>query len=280
MSSSGAVSRHLESAELRNFDAALERLAKLMEPSPAGKPNIYPAFSVFMAIEQSRLLFRQGARAILLRRGGISAEALEDLVRKALHANKDSAQPLKDLRNLIQVSLATPAASSVSPALLAAAIKPPVQGVGVNPKKTIFIVHGHRPGVLKAVRSALSSSNDFDLTVLGRVVNKGRTIIEKFDETARKADLAIVIATADDLGAARKRSKKGRRRYRERARQNVIFEGGYFIGRVGRAAVIFLYEEGVELPSDLGGVAYIRLDSGGRWKKSLLEELRASLSPT
>jgi predicted nucleotide-binding protein len=119
-----------------------------------------------------------------------------------------------------------------------------------------------------------------ETTVLGRVLNKGRTIIEKFDDTARQADLGVVVATAGDVGAARRTPKKARRKYQTRARQNVILECGYFMGRLGRKGVILLYEEGVDLPSDILGLGYIPLDSGGEWKKKLLEEVSEALGLT
>ena len=68
------------------------------------------------------------------------------------------------------------------------------------------------------------------------------------------------------------------RRWREgkmqrRARQNVIFEAGLFVGRLGRDRVALLYEPGVEIPSDLHGLLYAELDAKGAWKKDLLKEL-------
>jgi predicted nucleotide-binding protein len=51
---------------------------------------------------------------------------------------------------------------------------------------------------------------------------------------------------------------------------------GYFIGALGRAGVAVLYEEGVELPSDLHGIAYIPIDPQGRWKDRLRKEVEAA----
>jgi predicted nucleotide-binding protein len=48
---------------------------------------------------------------------------------------------------------------------------------------------------------------------------------------------------------------------------------GFFYGRLGRDHVAVLYEEGVELPSDTDGIAYIPLDSGGAWKAKVLREI-------
>jgi predicted nucleotide-binding protein len=49
---------------------------------------------------------------------------------------------------------------------------------------------------------------------------------------------------------------------------------GYFVGRLGRGRVAALLVGDVRLPSDLGGIAYISMDSGGGWRISLVRELR------
>ena len=59
----------------------------------------------------------------------------------------------------------------------------------------------------------------------------------------------------------------------------MIFEAGLFAGRLGRDRVAFLYESGVERPSDLDGILYIELDAKGAWKKDLLKELIAAGLP-
>ena len=60
-----------------------------------------------------------------------------------------------------------------------------------------------------------------------------------------------------------------------RARQNVIFEFGYFVGRLGRNRVCALYSEGVEIPSDYSGVLYLPIDEQGAWRMMLAKEMRA-----
>ena len=41
-----------------------------------------------------------------------------------------------------------------------------------------------------------------------------------------------------------------------RARPNVIFEFGYFVGKLGRSRVCCLYTGNVSLPSDISGMIY------------------------
>lgn len=58
-----------------------------------------------------------------------------------------------------------------------------------------------------------------------------------------------------------------------RARQNVIFELGITMGMLHRNNVRVIYEENVELPTDILGYAYTSLDE--KWKENLLKELKA-----
>ena len=82
----------------------------------------------------------------------------------------------------------------------------------------------------------------------------------------------MVLLTADDVG----KGKDDPGDFKDRARQNVIFELGYFIGKLGRSRVCALYEEGVEIPSDYQGVIFILLDPEERWKYDIVHELLAA----
>jgi predicted nucleotide-binding protein len=81
---------------------------------------------------------------------------------------------------------------------------------------------------------------------------------------------AVVLLTPDDEG-----NKKGESP-RPRARQNVILELGYFIGRLGRHQVCALKRGEVEIPSDFDGVVYEPLDDFGGWRSKLVKELDAA----
>jgi predicted nucleotide-binding protein len=76
--------------------------------------------------------------------------------------------------------------------------------------------------------------------------------------------------TPDDHGA-----KAAESNTKPRARQNVVFELGFFIGRLGSERVAALIKGDVERPSDLEGVVYINLDDSG-WKQELAQELDAA----
>jgi predicted nucleotide-binding protein len=81
-----------------------------------------------------------------------------------------------------------------------------------------------------------------------------------------------VLLTPDDMGAAR----DGTDNLKPRARQNVIFELGFFSGKLGRQRVCALHKGGVEIPSDFAGVVWVPMDLGGAWRFDLVWEMRAA----
>jgi len=85
------------------------------------------------------------------------------------------------------------------------------------------------------------------------------------------------LLTPDDLGSTVSKGDKNRPKLplKKRARQNVVFELGYFIAKLGRERVRALYTEGVKLPSDYKGVLYTEFDSTGAWKLELAREIKA-----
>jgi predicted nucleotide-binding protein len=148
------------------------------------------------------------------------------------------------------------------------AVKPPTP----DPRgHRIFLVHGHDEAALQQAARFLERLRQ-DVVILHEQPNGGRTIMEKFEEYA-DVGFAVVLLTADDKGGSVRESAE---EHKLRARQNVILELGYFLGRLGRARVCALYVDGVEIPSDYSGVLYVRLDSGGGWRLQLAKELKAA----
>jgi predicted nucleotide-binding protein len=76
--------------------------------------------------------------------------------------------------------------------------------------------------------------------------------------------------TPDDLGKAEKAVD-----LKPRARQNVVFELGFFIGKLGPERVAALVKGDIELPSDFDGVVYISLDKED-WQAKLGGELETA----
>lgn len=133
----------------------------------------------------------------------------------------------------------------------------------------VFIVHGHNEAVRDAVARFVRQITDREPTILSEKANAGQTLIEKFEQHAAGSGFAIVLLTSDDHGASRKSDTLN-----SRARQNVVFEFGYFIGKLGRKQVAALYEADVELPSDISGLLYTPLN--GAWQMELAREMRTA----
>ena len=125
----------------------------------------------------------------------------------------------------------------------------------IAPARKVFVVHGHDEGAREAVARFLERLG-FEAIVLHERANQGRTVIEKV-EVHGDVGFAVVLLTPDDEGAKRGEALQ------PRARQNVLLELGYFIGRLGREQVCALKRGQVEFPSDFGGVAYASFDDGG-----------------
>jgi predicted nucleotide-binding protein len=137
--------------------------------------------------------------------------------------------------------------------------------------KRVFVVHGHDEAAKEGVARFLEKIG-LEATILHEQPNRGATIIEKFERSSGGVSFAVVLLTPDDVGGE---APKGLsvEKMRPRARQNVVLELGYFVGRLGRARVCALHKGNVELPSDFNGVVYIELDSAGAWKTKLAQEL-------
>ena len=135
--------------------------------------------------------------------------------------------------------------------------------------REVFVIHGRDEAAEQKVVRFLEK---LDLTpvILHEQPNQGQTIIEKFEQHAQ-VGFAVALLTPDDGGALQGEAEHGK----PRARQNVVFELGYFLGRLGRKRVCALVKgEDLERPSDYAGVAYIPLDDYGGWEKKLVKELK------
>lgn len=135
----------------------------------------------------------------------------------------------------------------------------------------VFVVHGRDDGTRQAVARFIENL-DIVAVILDEQADKGRTIIEKFEQEVEEVGFAVVLLTPDDEG----RLRNGKAELKARARQNVIFELGYFAGAFGRKRVCALTKGDTEIPSDYDGVVYISLDDSGGWKLRLVRELKAA----
>src|SRR5690606_6597106 len=132
----------------------------------------------------------------------------------------------------------------------------------------VFIVHGH-DDLTKIETARFIEKLGLEPIILHEQASSGQTIIEKI-EKYHNVSFGIILYTTCDLG-----SKKGEEsKLKSRARQNVVFEHGFLIGKIGRKNVCALVKDGVETPNDISGVVYISLK--GEWKLHLAKELRNS----
>ena len=134
----------------------------------------------------------------------------------------------------------------------------------------VFLVHGHDESAKVSTARFLERLR-LEAVVLHEQASSGQTIIEKIERYSEVA-FAVVLLTPDDIGAERGRDDA----LRPRARQNVILELGFFMGKLGRSHVVALVNGDVETPSDYDGVVYISIDDGCAWQMVLARELKAA----
>lgn len=132
----------------------------------------------------------------------------------------------------------------------------------------VFVIHGRDQGTRDTVTRFLESLG-IEPVILQEQPDQGRTVIEKFEQCVQ-GDFAVALFTPDDIGGTDGDDLQ------PRARQNVIFEFGYFIGKFGRDRVRVLVKGNPEIPSDYSGVIYIQLEDSGGWKMDLIREMKSA----
>lgn len=136
--------------------------------------------------------------------------------------------------------------------------------------KKVFIVHGH-DNLTKEQVARFLEKIELEAIILHEQSSGGRTIIEKLEHYTN-VDFAVVLLTPNDVGAV----KTNKDNINPRARQNVIFELGFMVAKLGRQNVCALLRESVEKPTDYDGVVYVSMDNQGAWKQALIKELKAA----
>lgn len=131
---------------------------------------------------------------------------------------------------------------------------------GARPNNKVFVVHGHDLSLKDGLELLLRRVN-LQPVVLHREVDEGLTVIEKFEKHS-DVNYAVVLLTPDDIVQPTSNQELGKARSPQeyRARQNVVFELGFFVGKLGRSRVACLYKSGVALPSDLQGLMYKKIN--------------------
>ena len=138
-------------------------------------------------------------------------------------------------------------------------------------KRKVFIVHG-RDNEAKFEVSRFIENLGLEPIILHEQASLGKTIIEKIEHYANDADFAIILYTPCDNGRGIHESNVAPK---NRARQNVIFEHGYLMSKLGRENVCALVKGDIETPNDISGVVYINLDPYEGWKRAVSKELES-----
>lgn len=137
-------------------------------------------------------------------------------------------------------------------------------------KSKVFIVHGHNNEAKLEVAWFIEQIG-LEQIILHEQASDGMTIIEKIEKYSN-VGFGIVLYTPCDIGYAKDKETEKM----ARARQNVVFEHGYLISKLGRNNVCALVKQSVEIPNDISGIVYIQLDSNGGWKIPLAKEMKSS----
>jgi Predicted nucleotide-binding protein containing TIR-like domain len=148
-------------------------------------------------------------------------------------------------------------------------------GPGGGGSGQVFLVHGRDENLKQAVTDLLERAGSHEITILNERPSDRRMLVEHFDEHPAGSRFAVVLLTADDVGAPRVDSER-EPYFSPRARQGVVFEMGVLVAAVTPRYMCVLYEDGVELPFDLDGIAYVRLDLAGTWQSKLLLHMRSA----
>ncbi|MCA8263601.1 TIR domain-containing protein [Burkholderia multivorans] len=190
--------------------------------------------------------------------GGVPVSDCQDGVAKNI---KNAIALLQEAKRVLNEDLADSGAESDADASLA--------NVPTELSRRVFIVHGHDEAARESVARFLEKI-EFEPIILHEQASRNRTVMEKIEDNS-EVGFAVVLLTPDDLGRGVSEPD-----LRPRARQNVLLELGYFIGRLGRDRVCALKRGDIEIPSDYLGVVWVSIDESGGWKQALGKELQAA----
>lgn len=135
----------------------------------------------------------------------------------------------------------------------------------------IFIAHGRNIDKVTEVENFVRSIG-YEPIVLFKEADTGDTIIEKIEKFSKKSIYAVVLYTKCDEGNLIEKPNEKK----PRARQNVVFEHGYLMAKLGRERVCAILEDDtIEMPSDISGIIFKIFDRDGNWKYQLSKNMSA-----
>lgn len=255
------------SRELFDITRAIPRLGAGMEPFMATTPVIWPFGFHYMTCSSASKYRAISDEPLLRYAHGVAMEVLPSLL------SSDITQIGRAIHNdeLVPAGKSAPA-HAADLELASMVLHPPVIRSLMMQQIRPFIVHGRDELLREQLKNFLQNRlHTQEPVVLLERPDTGRTIIEKFEEEGGQCNVAFVLLTPDDTSIDAETARSS-----VRARQNVIFELGYFAGKFGRKTgrVILLYRGPLELPSDLTGVLYVDVSSG---LNSAKDQIRAEL---
>jgi hypothetical protein len=116
--------------------------------------------------------------------------------------------------------------------------------------RRVFISHGRSDAWFR-VQTFIEKDIGLESLELAQQPNKGRTILQKLNEEASRCGFAVIVMTGDDVAGDE-----------IRARENVMHEIGFFQGKYGLHNIALLHEAGVNIPTNIDGLAYIPFAKG------------------
>ncbi len=243
-------------------DSALQDLRTIAQPPPTAVPDAAGPIDAQRMHERDR----PAGADVEGRLAGVDAQTAREAVRereqtdaRAVGSELARAEPVGS--ELAAHDPATPAERMAAP-----------EGAPVRARR-VFVAHGRDERWKEAVAHVLELAGSEEVTILNDHPEERARLLEHIGEHAHGPRYAIVLLTADDIGAARLESTE-EPYFTTRARQGVVFEMGFLVAALTPGRVCVLYEDGVELPCELDGISHVRLDLAGTWQPKLLLALR------
>jgi len=183
--------------------------------------------------------------------------------------------PIQTFKNLVKYKLDNIKSLLTRAELLKSQVTNDAQVTAMSPsialsKTEVFIVHGHDEAA-KNKTARFIEKLGLKPIILHEQASGSKTVIEKI-EAYSNVGFGIVLYTPCDIGA----KKEANPNLKNRARQNVVFEHGFLIGKIGRENVCALVKDEIETPNDISGVVYVKMDDEDAWHLKIARELRNS----
>jgi len=210
---------------------------------------------------------------------------------QALLVENDSAIPVAANELAKALALFLSRARELSPEAerratdLAAGIAADIRNPIIDPDKvanSVFLVHGHDHEFRDEVDQYLQTLG-IRSVILSKVGAGSQSLLLKFQTLATQARFAVVLMSADDVGASRRQyenaERGGHQTLRYRARENVILELGFFYGKLGWENVFVVQKPAehtwpdFERPSDMAGVDFFDIVGEIDWRYELRMKL-------